>query len=195
VVDASELGRPVLAGSVPVRGAPTDVAVHGAHAFVAYKARQRPSGGIEVFDLTVPASPRSVGLLELGNAPVGLDLQPGRAVVVGERPVEHGEELAGAFVVVDVSDPARLRVVRTVNAVSLLTDVAMAGNLAVGTSLGIGLLLADLSRPGSAEPFRVFPVGADLSDMPASGLQVVTAGAHAYLVEPWGLHVAQLCQP
>jgi hypothetical protein len=156
VLDVAEPGHPVALGTADIAGGASNLVVDGTTLLVD-EARNR----VALFDITVPAAPRRVGALTVGEPAVALAARDGVALV------PDGSGLA----IVDYKTPNAARQVGGIRLDGPPADVALAGGLALVASGGLQLL--DIAQP--ARPTL-------LGRLPGYGTQAVApSGRFAYL--------------
>ena len=152
------------------------LAIAGTHAYV---ADGFPSG-LQVVDISNPASPAIVGSVSFSDAAMGVAVAGTHAYVAA-----HSSGLQ----VVDISNPASPVIVGGVDTPGAAFGVAVAGNHAYVADWTSGLQAVDISNPAS-------PVIVGSLDIPGAAYGLAVAGTHAYVAEPAvGLEVVDISNP
>ncbi|HBY94258.1 MAG TPA: hypothetical protein DEP84_09895, partial [Chloroflexi bacterium] len=185
VVDVSNPASPREVGASDNPGDAWDVAVAvaGNYAYVVhyvYETNMIRDSGLRVVDVSNPASPREVGIVDT----------PGQshdvAVAGSYAYVADGES---GLRVVDVSNPTSPREVGAVDTPGYAQGVAVAGNYAYVADGNSGLRVVDVSNPAS--PREVGAV-----DTPGTAWGVAVAGSYAYVADWWyGVRVVDISNP
>lgn len=201
-VAVSDIHHPDSLGSVHIPCCGSDVAVAGAHAFIAAQ-----SSGLQVIDFADVHNPAVVGAVDTPDYALSVALDEGHAYVADNHAglqvidIEDPEAprivgnvaidgagavaLSGAYACVangtfglrvcDVSDPENPRIVGTADTPDFAGDVAVSGGFAYVADWRSGLQVIDVSHPDRPEI-----VGS--LDTPAYAMDVAISRDHAYLV-------------
>ena len=134
--------------------------------------------GMQVFDVSNPANPRSAGLFETADSIVGILVKDGIAYLAQER---------GGTVLVDVSEPSAAVQIGWLNTTNPL-DMVLRDDLLFVADNYSGLRIADVSDP--ANPLQI---GWVVTQDDAQGVDV--EGDFAYVVHHSGLQVVDISSP
>ena len=160
VIDVRDPTRPREENVLDIR-AITSIAIAGNYAYVASghscvldaEGSVTCEGSLRVMDLSDPAKPQEVGLIDTRGGARSIAVSGEYVYVVAGK----GVDLAGGLRVVDVSDPASPHLVGSLNTESARgVAVVVAGNYAYVA--GDSLLVIDISLPAS--PRKVGSLGA-----------------------------------
>jgi hypothetical protein len=160
------------------------VAVAGRHAYVALSdwSGRDLRKGLRVVDVTDPGHPRAVSRVDLDGEPRKVSLSPdGRWAMVSAG--------SGGLIVVDIQDPASLKIAGRYRSGGEAQDFAAVGEtgyLACGTA---GLHVLRLTDPAQPTRLGVYSAGDDV-------VGVVVRGSLAYVSgRQSGLHVVDVSDP
>jgi len=163
------------AGGVDTPDFADGVAVSGTHAYVADWG-----SGLQVIDITNPASPQIVGSVDTPDYALGVAVSGTHAYV--------GDESSG-LQVIDITNPASPVIVGSVDTPDYALGVAVSGTHAYVADGSSGLQVIDVTNPAS--PQIVGSV-----DTPDYALGVAVSGTHAYVGdESSGLQVIDITNP
>jgi hypothetical protein len=129
--------KKTIMGSVDTPGKAFGVAVVGDTAYVADF-----SSGLQVIDISNPASPQIIGAVDTPGKAVGV-------TVVGDT--AYVAEYGSGLQVIDISDPADPQIIGSVNTPGLSSGVAVVGNIAYVTDENSGLQVIDIKDPADPQ--------------------------------------------
>ncbi len=209
VLDISERGSPHQVGAVQTRGSASRLVVQGGLAYVGAQNL------LTVIDIAESSAPREVGWLEMPGEVSALAVVSGTAYIAHQKglhvvdvsdpaqPRERGalrlpagaEDVAvlggyayiagGGLRVVDITDPTRLRVVGSWEALGMATSaVAVVGDTAYVTSgfCEFGYCSASLVPLDVSDPTKPREIGQ--TNAPVLARDIVVSGGFAYVVGP-----------
>ena len=189
VVDITEPEVPRIIGSIDTlyggQGIRADaVATIGSYAYVAdigWGLPTRP-GGLRVVDISNPANPSIVGVVDPENA-YAVSISGDRAFAIG-----HTFGGPGSLYVIDISVPSAPVQVGSVSGFGI-GDVTVVGANAYAAVGLTGLKIVDISNPA-------MPVVVSTLDTPGEAWDVVVVGSYAYLADGVsGLQVVLVTNP
>jgi hypothetical protein len=135
VIDITNPASPQIVGSADTPGGAQDVALSGAHAYVA-----DDFFGLQVIDITNPASPQIVGSVDTPDHAWDVAVSGTYAYVGG-----YGSDLH----VIDITNPASPQIVGSVDTPDYPSDVAVSGTYVYVAGLGSGLQVIDVANPAN----------------------------------------------
>ncbi len=175
IVDISDIGNPVPAGSVGFAANIKDVKVQGDFAYVSADTL-----GLIIVDVSDPVSPDSVGSYSIGERVYSLDVVGNRAFLAG------GSE---GLIVIDVSDPVSPSYLAACDTPGEARGVVLAGDKAFVADYTSGLQVVDVSDP-------LLPSVAGSYDTGGNSLRVAVTGNYAYLADFFpGVQVIDISDP
>jgi hypothetical protein len=192
VVDVADPARPALLGqlAIPGRGwgwnmgpppSPHGLAVSGDTLYLPLRAH-----GLSIIDVSDPARPAQVGLLELEVFPNELALA-GRWLYVTLQGYGAGGQALERVAVVDLAEPRR-PVLTSASAGARVSAIAVAGDAIYAAAAGSGLLVLDRTNPSAPRRAGTFA-------WPSTAYDVAAAGGYAYLIAAEGLFALDVRDP
>jgi len=175
VVDATDPSRPIGLTSLPLPGYARGVTINNHYAYVACSSAE-----IVVVDVSTPAAPTIIGILEGPGSPARVDLEGDHAFVIDDTDFE--------LQVVDISNPAMPELVSSTSTSSRPLTVAAGENVAVVTVWNFGIEIYDTTNP--AAPVRVSRLEENIF---ARGCTI--RGQTAYIAANTGFHILDLSDP
>ena len=180
IIDISDPNKPQAVGGHRAAGYAMDVVVAGSYAYLTtdrrFELTNYVGGGLDVVDISNPASPRLVGRYSSPGA---------GAVAVSGNHAYVAEETG--LRVIDISNPAVPQVVGdiAINA----SAVAISGNYAYVVQLNQALYVFDVSDPPNPEFVGAYTTNGYFQD-------VVVSGSYAYLADRiTGVHIVDVTEP
>ncbi len=172
IVDPSDPANPEVVGGV-IEPSNTDDVELAHHTAVVIDA----SVGLRTVDVTDPLHPRTLARFPLDGAQSVAVI--GSTAVVGMNPLTT----------LDITDPAKPKVVGASSGEASLRDMSVQGSLVVGAGWDQGLQLFDV-----ADPARPFEVGSVMTGGVARGVAV--SGVYAYVAaDEAGLEIVDFSDP
>jgi hypothetical protein len=162
-----------VAGAL-AHGVPHDVAVDGGYAYVA------AGGALSVFDISNPANPIQVAVVDTPGSAEGVAVSGGYLYIV---------DWDAGLRIVDVSNPAAPEEVGAVDTPGYAYGVAVSGNYAYVADHAAGLCVIDVSTPAA-------PIQQGTYDTAGYAWAVAVSGSYAYVADGFaGLVVIDISNP
>jgi len=205
VIDVADPSRPIIRGTEPIPGWPTDVEVVGGYAYVTCRGPGSYFFGLQVIDVSDPTRPYTVALLDTYGL-WGVDVEGSYAYVAGA----YDGYKFGGLMVIDIRAPVPTSVGHTstwgsTSDVDVVGDYAFAVNTAPPppppvaptasavkseTAVYYEFVVVDVSDPTSPEVVAKLDLRYD------SHLWSITVeGDYAYVTSDTGLQVVNIANP
>ncbi len=155
VVDVSDVGNPVVVGSVSIDENSSSIEVSDGRAYVG----SFTSVGLDVIDLGDPLNPLLLGSIDLPNTALATRVRWPYAYVAARDT---------GLVIVDIADPVSMSIVGTFDVGGVAVDLELVGDIAYVAENNHGVQLIDIQDPTSP-----VLVGSFANENEATGIRIV----------------------
>lgn len=151
---------------------PGALKVVGSLAYLATEGSQ-----VQVIDVSDPTSPLRVGGQDVAGAPRGIELAGNRLYVVGERALDHDEDI-GFLQVFSLNQPTNPVPLGVTDVASRAFNVAVSGDYAYVVGEEVALTVVNVSDPALPVPLGQFEADGWAQAVHAGRDRLVLAGEH-----------------